>query len=88
MCPDCSHHVPCMLCCAVAFLQTAEDAMQPLDVIYTLHVDRVYTTELATEILERGHSRIPVYKDAKNKISVCQRKGHAGQREGKKGEGV
>ncbi|EGD73068.1 hypothetical protein PTSG_04782 [Salpingoeca rosetta] len=49
--------------------KTAEDAMQPLDVIYMLHVDRVYSTALAEEILERGHSRIPVFKDTRHKTS-------------------
>eukprot|EP00043_Microstomoeca_roanoka_P004492 m.50054 g.50054 ORF g.50054 m.50054 type:complete len:430 (+) comp12518_c0_seq1:95-1384(+) len=49
--------------------KTAQDAMQPLDVIYMLHADTVYTSDVAEEILKRGHSRIPIFKDAKDQLT-------------------
>lgn len=44
--------------------------MQPLHVVYMLNANLEYTTELAQEITQRGHSRIPVYENDPSLITV------------------
>lgn len=49
--------------------KTAESAMTPLSKVFAVSLDAAITEEMLRKIIERGHSRVPVY-DGPNKANI------------------